>query len=39
MADELGLSRNTVLNAYEQLLAEGYLEELKGEELKKGSNT
>ena len=26
MAGELGVSRNTVLNAYEQLLAEGYLE-------------
>src|SRR5207302_3879401 len=26
LADELGVSRNTVLNAYEQLLAEGYLE-------------
>ncbi len=25
LADELGVSRNTVLNAYEQLLAEGYL--------------
>jgi GntR family transcriptional regulator/MocR family aminotransferase len=25
LAEELGLSRNTVLNAYEQLLAEGYL--------------
>jgi GntR family transcriptional regulator / MocR family aminotransferase len=30
MADELGLSRNTVLNAYEQLLAEGYLESTTG---------
>jgi GntR family transcriptional regulator/MocR family aminotransferase len=26
LADELGVSRNTVLTAYEQLLAEGYLE-------------
>ncbi len=26
LARELGVSRNTVLNAYEQLLAEGYLE-------------
>jgi GntR family transcriptional regulator/MocR family aminotransferase len=26
LAGELGVSRNTVLNAYEQLLAEGYLE-------------
>src|SRR5437763_12735809 len=26
LADERGVSRNTVLNAYEQLLAEGYLE-------------
>ena len=26
LADELGLSRNTVLNAYRQLTAEGYLE-------------
>ena len=26
LAGELGISRNTVLNAYEQLLAEGYLE-------------
>ena len=26
LADELRISRNTVLNAYEQLLAEGYLE-------------
>jgi GntR family transcriptional regulator/MocR family aminotransferase len=26
LADELGISRNTVVNAYEQLLAEGYLE-------------
>jgi GntR family transcriptional regulator / MocR family aminotransferase len=30
MADELGLSRNTVLNAYDQLLAEGYLESITG---------
>src|SRR5215212_2160715 len=26
MAEELGVSRNTVVNAYEQLLAEGYLD-------------
>src|SRR5256885_6868926 len=26
LAEERGVSRNTVLNAYEQLLAEGYLE-------------
>jgi GntR family transcriptional regulator/MocR family aminotransferase len=26
LAEELGVSRNTVLNAYEQLLAEGYLD-------------
>jgi len=26
LAEELGVSRNTVMNAYEQLLAEGYLE-------------
>lgn len=26
LAEELGVSRNTVLNAYQQLLAEGYLE-------------
>src|SRR5689334_13894252 len=26
MAAELGVSRNTVMNAFEQLLAEGYLE-------------
>lgn len=26
LAEELGVSRNTVLNAYEQLMAEGYLE-------------
>ncbi len=30
LADELGVSRNTVLNAYEQLLAEGYLESSSG---------
>ena len=30
LADELGISRNTVLNAYEQLLAEGYLETIEG---------
>lgn len=30
LADELNVSRNTVLNAYRQLLAEGYLEGRKG---------
>lgn len=30
LADELQLSRNTVVNAYEQLLAEGYLESVQG---------
>jgi GntR family transcriptional regulator/MocR family aminotransferase len=30
LADELGLSRNTVFNAYEQLMAEGYLESVAG---------
>lgn len=30
LADELGVSRNTILNAYDQLFAEGYLESLKG---------
>jgi GntR family transcriptional regulator/MocR family aminotransferase len=30
LADELGISRNTVLNAYRQLLAEGYLESRPG---------
>lgn len=30
LAAELNLSRNTVLNAYEQLLAEGYLESIEG---------
>jgi len=30
LADELSLSRNTVLNAYRQLLAEGYLESREG---------
>jgi GntR family transcriptional regulator / MocR family aminotransferase len=30
LADELGASRNTVLNAYEQLRAEGYLESVGG---------
>ncbi len=30
MADQLGVSRNTVLNAYRQLLAEGYLESVEG---------
>ncbi len=30
LADELNISRNTVLNAYRQLLAEGYLESREG---------
>jgi GntR family transcriptional regulator/MocR family aminotransferase len=30
LADELGISRNTVLNAYRQLMAEGYLESAEG---------
>jgi GntR family transcriptional regulator/MocR family aminotransferase len=30
LADELSVSRNTVLNAYGQLLAEGYLESVEG---------
>ncbi len=30
LADELGVSRNTILNAYDQLAAEGYLERLEG---------
>ena len=30
LADELSISRNTVLNAYQQLLAEGYLEGKEG---------
>ena len=30
LADELGVSRNTVLNAYGQLMAEGYLEGVEG---------
>ncbi len=30
LADELGVSRNTILNAYEQLFAEGYLESVEG---------
>lgn len=30
LADELGISRNTVLNAYEQLFAEGYIESVEG---------
>lgn len=30
MAEELGVSRNTVVNAYEQLMAEGYLETASG---------
>jgi GntR family transcriptional regulator/MocR family aminotransferase len=29
LANELGISRNTVLNAYEQLMAEGYLESVQ----------
>jgi GntR family transcriptional regulator/MocR family aminotransferase len=30
LASELGISRNTVLNAFEQLMAEGYLETRRG---------
>ncbi len=30
LADELSVSRNTVLNTYEQLMAEGYLESAEG---------
>jgi GntR family transcriptional regulator / MocR family aminotransferase len=30
LAQELGVSRNTVINAYEQLMAEGYLETTSG---------
>ena len=30
LAEELNISRNTVLNAYRQLLAEGYLEGREG---------
>src|ERR671931_1862186 len=30
LADELNISRNTVLTAYRQLLAEGYLDSSKG---------
>src|SRR5262245_22457009 len=30
LADALGVSRNTVVNAYEQLKAEGYLESIVG---------
>ncbi len=30
LADELGISRNTVQNAYRQLMAEGYLESIEG---------
>ncbi|MCI0395997.1 MAG: PLP-dependent aminotransferase family protein [Chloroflexi bacterium] len=30
LAGELGVSRNTILNAYEQLAAEGYLESVEG---------
>ena len=30
LAAELGISRNTVLNAYDQLIAEGYIESVEG---------
>jgi GntR family transcriptional regulator/MocR family aminotransferase len=30
LADELGVSRNTTLNAYRQLIAEGYLNSVEG---------
>ncbi len=30
LAAELGISRNTVLNAYDQLMAEGYIESVEG---------
>src|SRR5260221_6989973 len=30
LAAELGVSRNTVLNAYDQLIAEGYIESIAG---------
>lgn len=30
LADELGISRNTVLTAYDELMAEGYLESVEG---------
>jgi GntR family transcriptional regulator / MocR family aminotransferase len=30
LADELSVSRNTILNAYRQLMAEGYLESVEG---------
>ncbi|HYG35792.1 MAG TPA: GntR family transcriptional regulator, partial [Clostridia bacterium] len=30
LAEELGVSRNTILNAYRQLLAEGYVEGVEG---------
>jgi len=30
LADELNISRNTILNAYRQLMAEGYLESVEG---------
>ena len=30
LADELGVSRNTILSAYDQLFAEGYLESVGG---------
>src|SRR5215813_14513657 len=31
LADELGISRNTVINAFDQLTAEGYLESRTGD--------
>ena len=30
LAAELGVSRNTILNAYDQLMAEGYIESIEG---------
>jgi len=30
LAAELGISRNTILNAYDQLIAEGYIESIEG---------
>ena len=30
LAEELNVSRNTILNAYQQLMAEGYIESVKG---------